>query len=265
MVLRVGGVAATGLGQYDGARASLTEALELGRSAGVPYWTALALSYLGDLARCEQDFAGARPLYEESVALLRELGHGRDGGALHNLAHACPSGRGRAAALFRESLLAQQALENASGVAEPGLRCARGARRLPGMGARLLAAAAAWRRRLLRLAAERWSRRITWPDRGGVVRRRSRRRRRGARNLHPTSGSGGPQHPVAAGSGGPTAVGDLSRRERNRRAHRARPLNSEIAAALISKRTVESTSPISCPNGGSLAAPKSSAGGLKMA
>jgi non-specific serine/threonine protein kinase len=106
----------------------------------------LALSYLGDLARCEQDFAGARLLYEESVALLRELGQGRDvAGALHNLAHACLhlGEAERAAALFRESLLAQQALENASGVAENLLGFAALASRtgLPGAGARLLAAA----------------------------------------------------------------------------------------------------------------------------
>jgi non-specific serine/threonine protein kinase len=150
MALRVGGVAATTLGHYDSARELLREALELARGTGDPYRTALALNYLGDLARCEQDFVAARLAYEESVDLLREVGAGRDvAGALHNLAHACLhlGDVERAQALFRESLLAQQALENAPGIAEclVGFAALAVNGGLPGAGARLLAAAEAVR------------------------------------------------------------------------------------------------------------------------
>jgi non-specific serine/threonine protein kinase len=146
LALRVGGVAAMALGQYGAARGLLQEALELARSGGDLYRTALALNYLGDLARCEQDFAGARVAYDEAVALLQEVGAGRDlAGAQHNLAYACLhlGDAERATALFRESLLAQQSLENVPGVAEclVGFAALAVGAGLPGAGARLLAAA----------------------------------------------------------------------------------------------------------------------------
>jgi non-specific serine/threonine protein kinase len=150
MALRVGGVGAIALGRYDSARELLAEALELAREARDPYRTALALNYLGDLARCEQDYAAARLAYEQGVALLREVGAGRDvAGALHNLAHACLhlGDAERAQALFQESLMSQQALQNGPGIAEclAGFAALAVSAGLPGAGARLLAAAAEMR------------------------------------------------------------------------------------------------------------------------
>ncbi len=90
--------------------------------------------------------AVARRAYEVSLALLREVGAERDAaGTLHNSAHAClhKGDLERAAALFRESLLAQQAIGNEAGVAECllGLGALAASNRLPGAAARLLAAA----------------------------------------------------------------------------------------------------------------------------
>jgi predicted ATPase/DNA-binding CsgD family transcriptional regulator len=249
MVLRVGGVAATGLGRYDLARLNLTEALELARSTGVPYWTALALSYLGDLARCEQDFAAAQSFYEESVALLRELGHGRDvAGALHNLAHACLhlDEVERAAALFRESLLAQQALENASGVAESLLGFAALAARsgLPGAGARLLAAAsvvappAAYVWPAERMEQAYYVARIQAELSAAEFELEAARGRSLSAAQAIQAALSLPLWPAAAAR---PQIDDLSRREREIAALIARGRsNSEIAAELVvSKRTVE--------------------------
>jgi non-specific serine/threonine protein kinase len=73
------------------------------------------------VARCERDFERARPRYEESLALLRELGAVRDIPAtLHNLAyvHLHQGDAERALSLFQESLNAQHALDNKAGVVE---------------------------------------------------------------------------------------------------------------------------------------------------
>jgi non-specific serine/threonine protein kinase len=150
MVLRVGGVAATALGHFESARELLTEALKLARDARDPYRTALALTYLGDLDRCERDFVAARLAYDESVILLREVGAVRDmAGSLHSLGHACLrlGDAERALSLFRESLLAQQSLENVPGIAEclVGFAALAVGAGLPGAAARLLAAGEAAR------------------------------------------------------------------------------------------------------------------------
>jgi non-specific serine/threonine protein kinase len=204
---------------------------------------------LGDLARCEQDFGSARLAYEESLALLRELGVGRDvAGALHNLAHACLrlDEVERAAALFRESLLAQQALENASGLAECLLGFAALAvfTGLPGTGARLLAAAeitrppAAIQWPAERMAQEYYLARIRAELSAGEFATETRRG-------HALSIEAAIQEalslPVRPPAPAPRPMDALSRREREIAALIGRGrANIEIASELVvSKRTVE--------------------------
>ena len=66
------------LGNYAEARAMLEEGLPLLRGLGDRYRIAMALNFSGDLARCEQQYARAQTAFEESIALLRELGAVRD-------------------------------------------------------------------------------------------------------------------------------------------------------------------------------------------
>jgi DNA-binding CsgD family transcriptional regulator len=100
------------------------------------------------LARCEQNYGEAVAIYEESIALLREIEAVRDlASAFHNQGHAyLQLGEvERARALFRESMGIHQEQENALGMAE----CLLGFVALaledqaPGAAARLLAAAEA--------------------------------------------------------------------------------------------------------------------------
>jgi predicted ATPase/DNA-binding CsgD family transcriptional regulator len=146
MNLLVQGGTAIELGYYETARALLEEALTLAREAGDAFRIAYALKSFGDLARCEQNYAEAQTYYEQSVALLRELGATRDlTSPLQNLGHTCLylGDVERAYALFSESLAAHQAQQNMLGMAECliGFAALAVVCGLPAAGARLLAAA----------------------------------------------------------------------------------------------------------------------------
>jgi predicted ATPase/DNA-binding CsgD family transcriptional regulator len=148
MSLAVQGGLAIELGYYDTARSALDESLTLAREAGDAFRIAYILNFFGDLARCEQNYAEAQTAYEQSVALLRELGATRDLAApLHNLGHTCLhlGDVERAHALFTESMAASQDQQNSSGMAECliGFAALAVVRELPAAGARLLAAAVA--------------------------------------------------------------------------------------------------------------------------
>jgi predicted ATPase/class 3 adenylate cyclase len=80
----------------------------------------LPLQGAGNLARDESDLARARELYEESLSLLRELGHTRGvANSLINLGNVALDEReyDRAAALYVESLALHRELPNQPGVA----------------------------------------------------------------------------------------------------------------------------------------------------
>jgi predicted ATPase/DNA-binding CsgD family transcriptional regulator len=134
------------LGYYETARALLDESLSLAREAGDAFRIAYALKCFGDLACCEQNYAEAQTAYENSVALLRELGATRDlTSPLQNLGHTCLhlGDIERAHALFSESLATHQAQHNTLGLAECliGFSAMAVVRGLPTAAVRLLAAA----------------------------------------------------------------------------------------------------------------------------
>jgi DNA-binding NarL/FixJ family response regulator len=148
MALIVQGGLALELGDYDTAQAALNEGLALAREAGDAFRIAYGLKSLGDLACCERQYAEAQTAYEQSVALLHDLGATHDLAApLYRLGHACLhlGDVERAHALFTESLALHQAQQNAPGMAECliGFAALAVVRGLPAAGARLLAAAAA--------------------------------------------------------------------------------------------------------------------------
>jgi predicted ATPase/DNA-binding CsgD family transcriptional regulator len=149
MALAVQGGLAIELGSYDTARTLLDEGLTLAREAGDTYRIAYILKSFGELAHCEQNYAEAQAAYEQTVALLRELGATHDDLAapLHNLAHACLhlGDIERAHALFTESMAAYQNQHSRPGMAECliGFAALAIVRGLPAAGVRLLAAAAA--------------------------------------------------------------------------------------------------------------------------
>lgn len=155
MGVLVQGQTALLLGKYEVARALLHEALTLAREAGDTYRIAIALDYIGDLARCEQKYAEAKPAYEQSITLLRQIGADRDlASLLHNLGHTYLhlGSIGRAESCFNESLTIHLAQQNTAGVAECliGFAALAVARGLLGPGARLLAVvdASGWERRI---------------------------------------------------------------------------------------------------------------------
>jgi predicted ATPase/DNA-binding CsgD family transcriptional regulator len=146
MALLVQGGTAIELGYYETARILLDESLTLAREAGDAVRIAYALKWFGDLARCEQNYAEAQTKYENSVALLRDLGATRDLTApLQDLGHTCLhlGDVGRAHALFSESLAAHQTQQNRLGMAECliGFAAMAVVRGLPAAGVCLLAAA----------------------------------------------------------------------------------------------------------------------------
>ncbi|MGB3714817.1 MAG: LuxR C-terminal-related transcriptional regulator [Candidatus Promineifilaceae bacterium] len=148
MALLAHGGVAVELGDYDTARASLHESLAIAREAGDSFRVAHALNSLGDLARCEQRYEDAQTSYENSEALLRELGAQHDlASVLHNLGHTCLhlGDVERGQALFNESMAAQQAMQNVSGMAECliGFAAIALLRGSPAVGARLLGASVA--------------------------------------------------------------------------------------------------------------------------
>lgn len=144
MGLLVQGQTAISLGKYDIAHFLLDESIALARQAGDPFRVAHSQNLLGDLARCEQRYSQAATFYEESIALLQEIGADRDVAAsLHNLGHTCMhlGDIERAQALFAQSMTIQQAQQNTAGMAEcligfAALTVARGS---PATAARLLA------------------------------------------------------------------------------------------------------------------------------
>jgi predicted ATPase/DNA-binding CsgD family transcriptional regulator len=112
---------AIALGKYETVHLLLEEALELARQARDIYRIALILNFLGDLARCEQNFVDAKSNYESSIEIFRELDAKRDlASALQNVGHACLhlGEVERARRLFTESLARQQEQENTPGMAE---------------------------------------------------------------------------------------------------------------------------------------------------
>jgi predicted ATPase/DNA-binding CsgD family transcriptional regulator len=146
MTLLVQGQLAIELGYYETARVLLDESLTLAREAGDAFRIAYALNCFGDLARCEQTYAEAQIHYEQSIALLRELGAPRDlTSPLQNLGHTyLHLGKvERAHALFSESLATHQAQQDRLGMAECliGFAAMAIVRELPATGVRLLAAA----------------------------------------------------------------------------------------------------------------------------
>jgi predicted ATPase/DNA-binding CsgD family transcriptional regulator len=145
MALLAHGGVAIELGDYDTARVSLDESLAIAREAGDSFRIAHSLNSLGDLARCEQRYGDAQTAYENSIVLLRELGARHDlASVLHNLGHTClhQGDVERARALFYESMVAHQALQNVPGMAECliGFAAIALLKGSPAAGARLLGA-----------------------------------------------------------------------------------------------------------------------------
>ena len=174
MGVLVQGRLATAFGKYELAHTLLDEALFLAREANDPYRMAMALNFLGDLARCERQYVQAQILYGESVGLLSELGAERDLAAtLHNLGHILLhlGDMDRAQTLFEESLAIQQAQQNKAGIAECliGFAALASARGLPVASVHLLSALAStdWARR-----AEEWpATRIEYEQTLALIRR----------------------------------------------------------------------------------------------
>lgn len=151
MSLLVQGSLAIELGYYDTARAALDESLTLARTAGDTYRIAYILRCFGELAHCEQQYAEAQSAYEQSIALLRDLGatHHDLAAPLHNLGHVCLhlGDVERARALFSESMATCQAQQTPSGVLAEcliGFAALAIVRGVPAAGTRLLATAAAF-------------------------------------------------------------------------------------------------------------------------
>jgi predicted ATPase/class 3 adenylate cyclase len=61
-------------GNYPRARALVEEALTIRKQAENPWQMALALNSLGEVARCEGDASRAAPLFEEALTFARDLG-----------------------------------------------------------------------------------------------------------------------------------------------------------------------------------------------
>jgi len=141
------GEVALQLGNFALARERWSEGLTLAQDNGDAYRSAYSLNVLGDLARLEGNYSEAGNRYEQSETLFRELN------ARHELPSAlCSRGFfflhqrqvGRAQALFSESLAINLEQKNKQGITDSliGLAAAAIIARLPGPGARLLAASA---------------------------------------------------------------------------------------------------------------------------
>ncbi|HZS92103.1 MAG TPA: tetratricopeptide repeat protein [Chloroflexota bacterium] len=131
-------------------RARLEEALARWRELGDDWGVAQVLNFLGDLARSQDDVAGATARYEESLASLRRQGlTGTVPSLLHNLGYmALRQGDSRRALrLFRESLALFRDQGDQRGIADclDGLAGVLGAMKQPERAARLLGAAEALR------------------------------------------------------------------------------------------------------------------------
>ena len=107
-------------GDPAAARTWLEEALAIGREVGDSPLIAHVLNVLGEVARCEHDYARAVGLYEEGLAVARALGEQwRIGAALHNVGQVVQhhGDTRRAAALFGESLTLMRQLGDTRAVA----------------------------------------------------------------------------------------------------------------------------------------------------
>lgn len=132
------------LRKYDAAGPLLDEGLALAREAGDGFRVAMAFNLLGDLARCQEQYAEAKAAYVECVVLLRQIGAERDlAASLQNLGHTyLHLGEiERAEASFTEGLTIQRAQQNRAGMRECliGFAALAVACGLAGAGARLLA------------------------------------------------------------------------------------------------------------------------------
>lgn len=119
MQLFIHGFLAITLGKYDAARSDLEDALRYAHEGNDSYRIAITLNAMGDLARCEQQYAQAISFYEESLTRFRELGAARDIPATEcSLAYAYlqMGYTRRAHDLFTESLEGQQTQDNRPGV-----------------------------------------------------------------------------------------------------------------------------------------------------
>jgi predicted ATPase/DNA-binding CsgD family transcriptional regulator len=148
MSLLATGEIAIQMGSYDRAREWLDESLVLARQDGDAFRIANTCNALGDLYRLEQNYVEATSVYENGVALLRELGAKHDlASIISNLGYTylhkgdieC------ARSLFAESMSIHQTQQNKPGMAECLIGSAATAVMggLPAVGVRLLAAAAA--------------------------------------------------------------------------------------------------------------------------
>lgn len=147
MALLAHGSVAIELGDYDTARITLDESLEIAREAGDTFRIAHGLNAIGDLARCQRLYEDALISYETSAALLREVDAQHDlASVLQNLGHTCLhlGDIERAQTLFAESMAAHQAVQNKPGIAECliGFAAIALLRGLPAAGTRLLGASA---------------------------------------------------------------------------------------------------------------------------
>ena len=98
-------------GDYAAARIQYEQALQLAREVGDPWWYAVAVEHLGNLAREQGDSATAWARLSESLALLRKLGYaGSIAEALNMLAEVAilDEDPARAEALLAESRAIEQ-------------------------------------------------------------------------------------------------------------------------------------------------------------
>lgn len=145
--LFIHGINAMAVGKHDLGRQLLDEGLALILEHGAnTHRTAEVSKLIGDLARCERAYAEARHLYEQSLAIFRELDASLDAaGVLIALAH-CDLHLDqveRAHILLNESLEVQRAQGNERGMAECllGFGALAAMRGLPTQAVRLLTAA----------------------------------------------------------------------------------------------------------------------------
>lgn len=109
------------LGYYELARERLDECLDLALRDGDAFRIAHTLNFLGDLSRCEQNYAEAQNLYEKSAVLLRELGAQHDlASILFNLGftYLHQDEIEQSLSLFKESMTIHLSQQNKPGMIE---------------------------------------------------------------------------------------------------------------------------------------------------
>jgi predicted ATPase/DNA-binding NarL/FixJ family response regulator len=112
---------AIALGRFEKAHQLLNEGLQIVQQMDDTFRIALAFNYLGDLERCEGNFARAQIDYENSLARYRENDSKRElAGTMHNLAYAVlhQNQVDYAADLFKQSLQMDQSQRNQTRVVE---------------------------------------------------------------------------------------------------------------------------------------------------